>query len=101
MLGLDYSAGRPRGSAIRAAGYGFVARYLDNGLSGRANLTAAEAADLRGAGVAVALVWERKINGRPDRATEGHDVGVSDAQAAVAAARACGLADWPIYMAID
>jgi hypothetical protein len=101
MLGLDYSAGRPRGAAIRAAGYGFVVRYLENGLSGRANLSAAEAADLRGAGVAVALVWERKINGQPDRATEGYDVGVADARAALAAADACGLSGWPIYMAID
>ncbi|MBB5897284.1 hypothetical protein BJ998_008543 [Kutzneria kofuensis] len=76
-------------------------RYLDNGLSGRANLTAAEAADLRAAGVAVALVWERKLLNQPDRATEGRAAGVADARAAVAQADACGLAGWPIYMAID
>lgn len=101
MLGLDYSAGRPSGAAIIRAGYRFVVRYLPNGLSGRVNLTAAEAAGLRAAGVAVALVWERKLNGQPDRATEGYAAGAADARAADAAAVACGLDGFPIYMAID
>lgn len=101
MLGLDYSGGVPRGAAVRAAGYGFVVRYLDNGLAGRRNLTAAEVADMRAAGVAVALVWERKILNQPDRAAEGRAAGIADAQAADAQARACGLAGWPIYLAID
>jgi len=101
-LGLDYSAGRPSGAAIRAAGYSFVVRYLDNGLGGgRANLTAAEAADLRGAGVDVALVWERKLLSGPDRAAQGRAAGAADAGAAMAQARACGLDGWPIYFAID
>lgn len=101
-FGLDYSAGRPSGAAIRAAGYNFVVRYLDNGLGGsRANLTAAEAADLRNAGVDVALVWERKLLSGPDRATQGRAAGAADAAAAVAQARACGLDGWPIYFAID
>lgn len=103
MLGLDYSAGRPGGAAIRAAGYGFAVRYLDNGLGGsRANLTAAEVADLQANGVAVALVWERKLlPPAPDRATQGRAAGAADAAAAKAAAAAVGLAGLPIYFAVD
>jgi hypothetical protein len=101
MLGLDYSGGRPPGAAVKAAGYGFVARYLANGLSGRVNLTAAEVQDMQANGVAVTLVWERKIIGQPDRATGGHDAGVADAKAAVAQAQAVGLPDQPIYFCVD
>lgn len=102
MLGLDYSAGRPSGAAIRAARYGFVMRYLDNGLAGRANLTAPEFMDLTASGVQTGLVWERKLIGRPDRATEGRAAGAADAAAAAAAARAAtGLDGYPIYFAVD
>lgn len=98
MLGLDYSAGRPSGAAIRAAGYGFVVRYLDNGLdSGRVNINAAEFADLRAAGVAVALVWESQA----ERAAQGRAAGEADAAAALAAASAIGASGWPIYFAVD
>lgn len=100
-LGLDYSAGRPTGAAVAAAGYRFVARYLTNGLSGRFNLTAAEAADMRRNGVDVAVVWERKLVGQPDRATEGAAAGVADAKAADVQCNAVGLAGWPVYMAVD
>ena len=101
MLGLDYSAGRPRGAAIRAAGYGFVVRYLDNGLGEHVFLSADEVKDLRDAGVAIALVFEKKMRQGPDRSTEGRAAGIADAQAADAQATACGLAGWPIYLAID
>jgi hypothetical protein len=98
MLGLDYSGGRPSGAAIYAASYRFVVRYLENGLGGgRYNLTAAEFADLRANGVAVALVWESQAN----RAAAGHDAGVADARAALAAADAVGASGWPIYFAVD
>lgn len=98
MLGLDYSAGRPGGAAIRNAGYGFVVRYLENGLGGgRANLTSAEVQDLQRNGVAVALVWESQAN----RATQGRAAGAADAGAAIAAARAVGLDGWPIYFVVD
>jgi len=101
MLGLDYSGGRPSGAAVARAGYGFVVRYLANGLSGRVDLSAGEVSDMRANGVAVALIWERKIIGQPDRATEGHGAGVADAQAAVAQADAVGLPDNPIYFCVD
>lgn len=98
MLGLDYSGGRPRGAAVRAAGYGFVVRYLENGLvSSRVNITAAEFADMRANGIAVALVWESQAR----RAMGGHDAGVQDATRAARAAAAIGAAGWPIYLAID
>jgi hypothetical protein len=97
MLGLDYSAGYPRASAISAAGYGFVVRYLDNGYPGRANLTAAELSDMRAHGVAVAVVWESAAN----RAAEGRDAGVADARAADVAVSAAGAAGWPVYFAVD
>lgn len=102
MLGLDYSGGRPPAQAIRSAGYGFVVRYLDNGLGGdRANLTGPEYATLRAAGIDVALVWERKLLVGPDRATQGASAGTADALAAVAQARAVGASGLPIYFAID
>lgn len=101
-LGLDYSGGRPAGAAVFAAGYRFVARYLVNGLSGtRFNLTAAEAADMRSHGVDVVVVWERKIIGQPDRATEGASAGTADAKASDAQCNAVGLAGWPVYLAVD
>jgi hypothetical protein len=101
VLGLDYSGGRPSGAAVARAGYGFVMRYLVNGLSGRANLTAAEVSDMHSAGVAVAVVWEKKQIGQPDRVTLGRPAGVADAQAAVAQANDVGLPDNPIYFCVD
>jgi Domain of unknown function (DUF1906) len=101
MLGLDYSGGRPSGAAVARAGYGFVVRYLVNGLSGRVDLSADEVSDMHANGVAVVLTWERKIIGQPDRVTEGHGAGVADAQAAVAQANAVGLPDNPIYFCVD
>lgn len=101
MLGLDYSGGRPSGAAVARAGYSFVVRYLVNGLSGRVDLSADEVSDMQANGVAVALTWERKIIGQPDRATEGHGAGVADAQAAMAQANGVGLPDNPIYFCVD
>jgi hypothetical protein len=101
VLGLDYSGGRPSGAAVARAGYGFVARYLANGLSGRVNLSAGEVSDMHANGVAVAVVWERKQLGQPDRVTQGRPAGVADAQAAAAQANDVGLPDNPIYFCVD
>ena len=98
MLGLDYSGGRPSGAAVHAAGYGFVARYLPNGLvSARVNLSAAEVADMHGAGVAVVMVWESQAS----RATAGRAAGIEDATYAMAQANVVGLPGLPIYFAVD
>lgn len=98
MLGLDYSGGRPSGLAVARAGFGFVVRYLPNGLGGgRFNLTAAEAADMRRNGIAVALVWESQAN----RAAQGREAGIADATMAAAQARVVGCDGLPIYFAVD
>lgn len=97
MLGLDYSAGRPDGAAVIAAGYGFVARYLDNGLRGRVNVTTAELANMQRHGVAVVFVWESAAT----RAAAGRDAGVADARAADAAATTAGAPGAVIYFAVD
>jgi hypothetical protein len=96
-LGLDYSAGLLPGAAVTAAGYGFVARYLENGLPGRSNLTASEATNLRASGVGVVLIWETTAT----RALAGHGAGTADAVTAAAAATAVGLDGWPIYFTVD
>jgi hypothetical protein len=98
MLGLDYSGGRPSGAAVARASYGFVARYLPNGLtSPRVNVSAAEVADMHANGVAVALVWESLAN----RAAQGRAAGVADATMAIAQAKVVGLPNSPIYFAVD
>jgi hypothetical protein len=98
VLGLDYSGGRPAGKAVAVAGYGFVARYLPNGLaSGRVNLSPAEVSDMHAAGVAVVMVWESQAN----RAAAGRSAGVADATFAMAQAKVVGLDKLPIYFAVD
>jgi len=98
VLGLDYSGGRPSGAAVARAGYGFVARYLPNGLlSSRVNLSAAEVADMHAAGVQVAMVWESAAN----RAAGGRAAGIADATMAAAQAKVVGLDGQPIYFAVD
>jgi hypothetical protein len=98
-LGLDYSGGRPTAAQIRAGGFTFVVRYLENGLGpGRANLTGAEYMDLTFGGIRTALVWESQAN----RAAAGFTAGQADARAADASAyKATALADLPIYFAVD
>jgi len=100
-LGLDFSSGRPSGLAIRQAGYSFVVRYLANGLSGRNNIDGNEVRDLQANGVDISLVWERKLIGQPDRATEGWSAGVADAKYAQVQADSIGLSTHPVYMAVD
>ncbi|KZM70595.1 DUF1906 domain-containing protein [Nocardia terpenica] len=98
--GLDYAAARPGGSAIRAAGYDFVVRYLSDGgpaLPGKL-LTPDEAADLRAHGVSIVSNWETTA----DRMLDGHDAGVADARLALRQALACGgRADRPVYFSAD
>lgn len=96
-LGLDYSGGRPGGAAIAAAGYGFVLRYLDNGLGGRANLTVGEVADLESHDIEIGLVWESQAN----RASAGFAAGQTDAAHAASSAAAAGRAGQPIYFVVD
>lgn len=96
ILGLDYSSGRPRASAVAAAGYGFVARYLSYAGNPK-DLTAAELTDMQAYGIAVCLVYETTAQ----RATAGYAAGVADAQAAQVEANSLGIGALPIYMAVD
>ncbi|NNH70164.1 DUF1906 domain-containing protein [Nocardia uniformis] len=99
-FGLDYAGGRPGASAIRAAGYDFVVRYLSDGgpsLPGKL-LTPAEADDLRAHGVSIASNWETTAA----RMLDGFGAGVTDAHAALAQVLRCGgRRDRPIYFSAD
>jgi hypothetical protein len=95
MKGLDYAWTRPPASAIKAAGFGFAARYLSHDAS--KNLSPGEAKALLADGIEIVVVWEY---GARDM-LRGHAGGVADAQAADAQARACGLGEIPLYFAAD
>ncbi len=93
---LDYSFARPNPSDIVAAGYKGVLRYLSPN-AGK-NLTTDERDALRAEGLAIGLVWEWYAQ----RALEGHDSGVQDAQTALTQANALGVpAEVPIFFAVD
>jgi hypothetical protein len=95
MKGLDYAWSKVPPWVVKAAGFGFAARYLSHDPS--KNLTKAEAAALLADGVAIVLVWEDSAQG----ALRGHSGGVADALAADAQARQCGLPGAFIYFAAD
>jgi len=94
---LDYSAGRPAASTIKAAGHVGVIRYV--GTPGRTkNITKAEYQDLIRSGISVALVYEN----RAGDAGGGFAAGVTAARAARADANSVGFpADRPIHFAVD
>lgn len=93
---LDYSFSRPDPATIVAAGFTGVLRYLSPNVG--KNLTIPERDSLRAAGLDIGLVWEWYAQ----RANEGHDAGVQDAQAALTQANALGYpADLPLFFAVD
>jgi hypothetical protein len=94
---LDYSAGRPSGSAVKSAQHAGVVRYI--GTPGRAkNLTKAEYLDMDRSGIGVALVYENHAGD----AAGGWSAGVTAAQLARADADVVGFPrDRPIYFAVD
>lgn len=96
----SYSWARPGATALRAAGYVGVVRYLAP--PGRATagkvLTPAERDELHGFGLPIALVWESTAG----RALYGSAGGRADAAAANAQADALGWPTWrPIFYAVD
>lgn len=100
MLGLDYAGGRPGGAAIKAAGYGFVCRYLTDGGPGLPGklLTLAEYRDLQARDVAVVVNWETTA----DRMKGGRPAGITDARQADTVARGVGHpGDRPIFFSCD
>jgi hypothetical protein len=95
-LYLDYAWERPSPAAIRNAGFSGVMRYISHDPS--KDLTQSEAAALRAAGLAIALVWETSAT----RAGEGQAAGRQDGAAAEAAATALGYPlDAVIFYAVD
>ncbi|MEV6963782.1 DUF1906 domain-containing protein, partial [Hamadaea sp. NPDC051192] len=95
--GIDYSWGRPDPSAIVAAGYSFVCRYVSWSTTGK-NLTRAEADALRDAGLGIVTNWEYSAN----EALNGYSAGVENATEAYRQAIACGMpSNRPIYFSVD
>ena len=96
-LGIDYSWGRPRPSAVVAAGYTFVCRYVSWSTTGK-NLTRPEADALRAAGLDIVTNWEYTAA----EALDGYSAGVSNAREANRQALACGMPSTrPIYFSVD
>lgn len=94
--GLDYSSARPSPTAIKAAGYDFICRYLSH--QPNKNISADEAAAAQAAGLSIVLVWESTAN----RALEGFAAGSQDAQSALQVAQSANCSSIPaIYFAVD
>ena len=93
---LDYSSGWPAPSAIKAAKYVGVVRYI--GTPGRGkNLTRAEAHAMLAAGVPVGLVYESSAGWMQG----GVNAGVAAARAALTDAQNCGVGVRNVYFAAD
>lgn len=94
---LDYSAGRPSGAAVRAAGHIGVIRYA--GTQGRTkNITRIEYQDMDRNGVGVALVYENKAGD----ALTGRSGGANSARAIQADAISINFpSSRPLYLACD
>lgn len=100
MTWLDYSAGRPGGAALKAAGVTGVLRYLWAGSSSKL-ITAAEYQDLVANGIRVALVVEQSVDDAW-KAVDDYAQGQSWASSARSTARALGIPDTvPIAAAAD
>jgi hypothetical protein len=101
MKGIDYAFGaHPAAAAVKAAGYGFVGRYISPSIandSNGKNLLPAELAELHAAGLAVILFAESAAG----RMKAGRAAGVADAQHAQAVTAALGMHDAPVYFACD
>jgi hypothetical protein len=87
----DYSAGRPSGVALRAAGFGGVVRYIGLGSAGK-RLTPAEYRDLVAAGLQVLLVAELGTTDSWGTSTDDdYARGKANAAVALKDAVACGV----------
>ena len=102
LNGVDYSFGRPGGSALAAAGKRFAVRYLAySGAAGgdeRKFLTAPEVLDLHGNGLAVVANFESTSN----RMLDGAVAGAADANDARAEMASLGFpSTCPVYFSAD
>jgi len=93
---LDYAWAKPAPTAIKAAGYSGVMRYLSP--DSTKNLSKPEAIALLAAGLSIGLVWESFAA----RASQGFAAGASDAATAEAQANALGYPSTAvIFYAVD
>jgi hypothetical protein len=96
--GLDYSARRIPGTAIRDAGFGFVMRYLWFPGQQHAYLTREEAADLLASGIAIGPIFESGGN----RALAGRAAGRADGQLVLEQLAVVGApTDQCVYFTVD
>jgi hypothetical protein len=95
MRGIDYAWSHPSAASIKAAGIGFVARYLSHDLTKDISLPEKNA--LSGAGIAIVVVFEATAN----RVLSGYSGGVADAQTANDRVNGLGMPGIPIYFACD
>ena len=97
IQGVDYSAARPGGAALKAAGKQFAVRYVPYGTTGK-SLTSAERQDLHDNALSVAMVYEAWAG----RALDGRSAGKADAQYSDGELRKLGFpTDTPVYFAVD
>lgn len=97
MKGLDWGWGQPNPTAIKAAGFEFVLRYLAP-LPNAKVITPDEIQRHTAAGLGVGLVWEADQY----RPLKGDSIGRADGQEARRQARALGFPNGlPIFGAID
>ncbi|HYM74469.1 MAG TPA: IPT/TIG domain-containing protein [Candidatus Dormibacteraeota bacterium] len=94
--GADYSFGPMPGATATANGLTFIGRYVSTPGSSK-NLTAAEITDFQANGIGIIVFFEQA----EDNSLGGQARGVSDAQTASAQVAALGIADCPIYFAVD
>ena len=96
MLAIDYSFQHPIPTAIAAAGYIGVLRYVSN--DPKKNLTPTERTALWKAGLGFLLAWETTTT----RALQGYAAGASDASLANTLAQALAYnRTLPIFYAVD
>ena len=95
--GVDYSVNSPNLSALKAAGYGFVIRYVSAAGNAK-NITSSEVQALQAAGLGIIVVFESTAN----EMQNGYSAGVADANTAVTTATAAGApANFFCYFACD
>lgn len=94
--GVDWAYGDISSVTLKAAGKSFIARYLSHDPA--KNLTVTEAINYSKAGIDLVVVWEDAGSG----AAGGYSAGRSDANTALAQARALGKpVNAPIFFAVD
>jgi hypothetical protein len=100
LQGVDYSTGPMPGATARANGLSFVCRYVSAPGNSK-NLKASEVSDLSANGIGIVVVFENDpLVGTP-KPLGGNAQGITDANSADAQVIALGLAQCPVYFAVD